>query len=434
MENDEALPLHHLQKRLTASTYAWLVQEEEKEQNIQKELEDDEAAIATAMFTQWYDEKFSKKSLDCNNNEDDAEGGEDHDEEDSVFQRVHEWCSSRMNPDGIGGTNEIQIEQNIQEQNEHEESFANNKTDSSGTNNDVLSFSSSSSSLKIKYILSEASGGHGDDLWAASRHIANVFAYEDKCRQLFTFDHDTSATTNENYQQRRQHQNHHHHPLKGLDFIELGAGGGVPSWIAMKCGARVICTDQSIPNRIRCIAECAQRNLQDMKLEEIRSSGEELKEEEEKLFYAEQVKAHPYDWGESVDDIISIINTDNNHSSTRNQTQDTNNDNDCNNNKNRNNPIKLFDIIVAADCIYMPEYHKPLLTSIHKLLSPSTGIALLPFALHGNTKDENVWSIVDVAKEMGFCVDVLESHQLTPQGAYMDSKRALVNMLRLTKT
>ena len=101
--------------------------------------------------------------------------------------------------------------------------------------------------------------------------------------------------------------------------------------------------------------------------------------------------------------MISILTTTIHPNIIKSKVVISNIDNDYNN--NRNNPIKVFDIIVAADCVdIMPEYCKPLLTSIHKLLSPSTSIAFLPFSLHGNTKDENVCSIVDVAKEVGYCI------------------------------
>ena len=58
----------------------------------------------------------------------------------------------------------------------------------------------------------------------------------------------------------------------------------------------------------------------------------------------------------------------------------------------------LFNVVIAADCIYMPHFHSILLDSI-KLLLSKEGLALLTFALHGNTKDDNVWGIVDLAKE-----------------------------------
>ncbi len=385
MEKDEPLPITHLQKRVRPSTYSWLVSDEEKQTKEKEAMEDDEAAVATAMFTQLYNEKFSTTTVAHRPKGDAIDGviNVDFEEDnDSSFLRVHEWCSSFIHPDGWGGINDVSY--GIKEEEEVDEE----------------------NTLRVKYILSEASGGHGDDLWAAARHIANMFADAEKCRQLLGNDFLHARRYYEDGR-RSDNDDDENHPLMGLDFIELGAGAGVPSWIAMKCGARVVCTDQGIPNRIRCIAECAARNLHDMK--------NEIKLEEknamELLSNAEKATAHPYDWGNSVDEIVDIIND------TREQRDSE----------------KLFDIVMAADCIYMPAFHSPLLESIRMLLSPS-GVAFLPFALHGNTKDDNVWSIVDIAKDKGFDIEVLDSKQLTPQGAFMDAKRALVNMLRLRKS
>jgi hypothetical protein len=60
-------------------------------------------------------------------------------------------------------------------------------------------------------------------------------------------------------------------------------------------------------------------------------------------------------------------------------------------------------------------------------------VALLPFALHSNVGDDKVWGIIDLAREKGFHVESLEPQQLSPQAFHMDSKRALVHTLRLTK-
>jgi hypothetical protein len=65
-------------------------------------------------------------------------------------------------------------------------------------------------------------------------------------------------------------------------------------------------------------------------------------------------------------------------------------------------------------------------------LSPN-GIAFLPFGLHGNTSDEDVWSIADKAKERGFKVNTLATMQLTPQKSCMDAKQALVHTIRLSR-
>jgi hypothetical protein len=68
------------------------------------------------------------------------------------------------------------------------------------------------------------------------------------------------------------------------------------------------------------------------------------------------------------------------------------------------------------------------------MLMSKSGVALLPFALHGNTDDDDVWRIVDRAKEKGFMVDTLTKAQLTPQGQGMEPKQGLVHTVRLTKS
>jgi len=270
------------------------------------------------------------------------------DNENEYYQRVHSWTSSTSNPDGIGDYKE----------NTHR--------------------SHEDDAVSVKYILSDASGGHGDDLWAASRHVSNLLANHETCRQLLN--------TN----------NNHDHPLLGMTFLELGAGGGVPSWTAMKCGARVVCTDQPIANRIRCMAESAQRNLGDM--------ISELSSDDERLVYAQQARVCPYLWGDLSVEKVTCGEDD-----------------------------KLrFDVIVAADCIYNPKFQPALLDSIQRFMAQD-GVALLPFALHGNTDDEKVWNILELAKTEGWNVETLESQQLSPQAKSMNPKRGLVHMLRLTR-
>jgi predicted nicotinamide N-methyase len=198
-----------------------------------------------------------------------------------------------------------------------------------------------------------------------------------------------------------------HHPLLGLDFIELGAGAGLPSWTAMKCGAKVTCTDQDIPNRIRCMAESAERNLRDMRV----LFGNDQEDNDMKYQYAIQAQVCPYAWGEPVSELLGLSSDDGNQNRTA---------------------TKLFDVVVAADCIYMPQNHSSLLDSIGMLMSDS-GLALLSFALHGNVNDEQVWNIVNVAILKGFQVETLDSKQLSPQAINMDSKRGLIHVLRLTR-
>lgn len=320
-ESDAPLPLSELVDRLSVETFEWL----QSIENAQ-EKEANETPSSAMLFA---------------NDDDDEE----------VYVRVQEWISSTSNPDGTGG-------------------YQNEDADA------VAPIDDDDSSLRVKYILSDAAGGHGDDLWAASRHVSNLFCNPNTCRELL-------KSTRE-------------HPLLGVPLLELGAGAGLPSWTAMWCGARVVCTDQPIANRIRCMCESAERNYRNM--------VSQLSSDDPRLAHAKEARVYPYNWGDS--NISELLLTGESKDSQ-------------------------FDVIVAADCIYMPECHSILLDSI-KLLLSQDGVALLPFALHGNTDDEKVWAIVELARAKGFQVETLESRQLTPQAGSMDSKRGLVNMLRLT--
>jgi len=345
---DEPLPLSQLRSRVSAKTFAWLQQAEYEERNHREALEQDEALTSASFFA--------------------------HDEDDwhEAIKRVSEWKSSLVNPDGIGGYDDLTGT---------EAETAPEKDDSADA-----------ALVKVKYVLSEASGGHGETIWAAARHVSNLFADADKCRMLLQ-----PCFTSQYAESKKVTTAERNHPLIGMRFLELGGGGGIPSWTAMRCGAKVVCTDQSIPERIRCLAESAERNRCDM-IEKL-----SLKDDAMLASHAEVVRVCPYDWGKPVEEVICVLD----------------------------GTKAKFDIVVAADCIYMPDFHAALLDSISLVMS-ERGIALLPFALHGNTKDDEVWGIVDLAKEKGFNMDVLKAHQLTPQCNTMDAKRGLVHNLRLT--
>lgn len=279
-------------------------------------------------------------------------------QEPAKSRQVLRWASSPTNPDGVNSTLQ----------------FA-KKNDEAGAVNTI-------------YILSEALAGFGDQVWASSRHVSNCLANAEKCREILS---PFLSRLEEQQPTKRSH------PLLGTSFLELGAGAGVPSWTAMHCGARVICTDQAVTDRIRCIAECAERNYREMK--------DNLPEEDERLANAAKMKACPYNWGDSIHDIAHAL---------------------------MENGRERFDVVVGADCVYMPWLHSELLQSIDMLLS-DRGVALLPFALHGNAKDEEVWEIADKAREIGFKVDIMEKQQLTPQKTCMDASQGLVHTLRLSR-
>ena len=105
----------------------------------------------------------------------------------------------------------------------------------------------------------------------------------------------------------------------------------------MKCGAMVVSTDQPIANRIRCMAESVERNAADMALSGNLENNPALK-------FASKARVCPYSWGSSIEELSGIVGA-------------SNEDED-----------RMFDVAVAADCIYMPQFHNVLLDSIEMLL------------------------------------------------------------------
>ena len=95
MEKDEPLPITHLQKRVRPSTYSWLVSDEEKQTKEKEAIEDDEAAVATAMFAQLYNEKFSTNTVMRRSKDDGTDGvinvdfeeDDDEEKEENTLQR-----------------------------------------------------------------------------------------------------------------------------------------------------------------------------------------------------------------------------------------------------------------------------------------------------------------------------------------------------------
>ncbi len=345
-KSDDALPLSDLKQWMSEATYSWIKEGDEKQKQLEKELEANSAYNVSNLF------------------------GEDSDSEDDdsdTKRRVQEWSSSSTSPDGVGGFQP--------------------KSDAGGeggaTNHHHNSANNDEHAVTIVFILSQSYQGFGDILWSSARYVANALSNPEQCRQLL--EPMLSLRGHDGEESNRS-------PLDGVSFLEVGAGAGVPSWAAMRCGARVVCTDLSDTNRIRSMAECVERNFRQME-----ASGE--------ILNSEKTRVCPYDWGSPIEGVASALNK---------------------------NGEERFDVIIAADCCYMPWLHMELLDSINMLLS-NIGVALIPFALHGNTDDDDVWKIVDRAKEKGFVVEVLESQQLNPPNSDMEFKQGLVHTVRLTK-
>lgn len=376
--SSNGLPLESLREFLMDETYEWLEDADEKERawlKIQRSLQafQQQQAGSTASVS---------PSEPCQ-------------------PRVCAWTSSRLNPDGYGGIDEVpQGEGSV------------SPAVPSVTSHDGLECSDlspkESGSVTVKYILSDNWQGFGNQVWAASRHLGNMLADPERCRLLLSTDSQPTSPVD---------PDHTSHPLQGLWFCELGAGAGIPSWTALRMGARVVTLDQAIAGRIRVVAECAARNWH-----EVQSQAHQEEQDSEnstkRPYYRPVVS--PHDWGAPVDELIQFLGaSDGGSQEALQQTEPP-----------ATHP--LFDVVVATECLFMPWFYADLLDSIESLLS-KRGVAILTSALHGNVADEEVWSFLDLAQERGFVVDrPVPPTQLTPQKADMKLSQALEHTIRLS--
>lgn len=347
--SDEALSLSEIKAWVSEDDHVWIREGDEKEAANRKEIEANSGYNVANLFG--------------------ADSDSDDDDNGTKNLRVQQWRSSAINPDGIGGFQPLTRDVDDDDNSKEDENL-----------------------VKLVFILSESYQGFGDTLWSSARHVSNLLANPSKCLEVL------APMFARREEKCDEDLNQSLSPLHGISFLELGAGAGVPSWAAMHCGARVVCTDLSDTNRIRSMAECAERNFRLMKEGSSSTSSSTLQN-------AKMARVCPHDWGSPIKNVALALSKSGN---------------------------ERYDVIIGADCAYMPWLHNELLDSIDKLLS-DIGVALLPFALHGNTVDDDVWKIVDRAKDKGFVVEVLESQQLSPPTSAMDAKQGLVHTVRLTK-
>ncbi|KAL7520267.1 hypothetical protein ACHAWX_005001 [Stephanocyclus meneghinianus] len=340
VDDHAPIELSTLSKWVSPNTLLWLENAERKERASQEAMEKERFNYGARLF----------------------ETEADREEEAELqHSRVRTWTASASGSDGIFDSADEQVQNNT------------------GTKD--------CPGVSVIYITSNSSEGHGNTIWASARHVSNLLGNTESCRRVL------SPLLKLRQIEEIPEATPQNHPLFGLSFVELGAGAGVPSWTAMRCGARVVCTDQNVADRIRCIAESAERNWRDMKNTQCGNV----------LEIAKIARSCPYNWGDPIQEVTLSLN------------------------KN-----ELFDVVIAADCCYMPFLQPKLLESIDMLMSKE-GVALISFALHGNAPDEDVWGVVDRAKEQGFCVEVLEPKQLTPSTFGMELKQGLVQTVRLTR-
>lgn len=376
------LPLEDLKAWIPSSDiYEWLEEGDAKAAAFQAELDAEGADQIANLF-----------GSNNNNNDSNADDEEEasvasSDQSDADFEgfvgRIRVWTSSSTHVDGFGSKYH-------------------------GVEADTDNDTKEKDGIRIVYIISESWEGYGDLLWASSRHLANQFADPTQCRSLLAPLWTTRVGLGKDDEQD-------FHPLTNLKVLELGAGCGVPSLMAMKCGARVVCTDLDNPNRIRCIAESMERNWREMK-----NKGEIYPN-------ATLARACPFRWGASTEPVAKA-------SILRNLEQSERAADGDGAAIERPKTSETFDVICATDCLFMPWLHYDLLAGMDELLAPD-GVIVLAFAIHeAYSKDSEVWAFVDKAKEKGFDVEIMEAVQLTPPSKGMAAKQGLVHKLRLTRS
>lgn len=379
-------------------------------------------------------DEIGAANLFGNDDNDDSDDGDDNDDdcEDDMSRnsdasdadylgfvsRVRVWTSSTTDIDGYGGALSSKTGRIVYSKRQQWQDGIGSEV---GKEDDAAS----NQNLTSIYVLSEAWEGWGFLLWASARYLANSFACPVKCRELLYGDDDA-----------HRHRALRHHPLHNLSVLELGAGCGLPSLIAMQCQASaVVCTDLDLPNRIRCIAESLYRTTK------------YLTQNEEGSSPPSPARAVPYKWGTPTRQVLSTLE----YMLSWPSIADIVDDEDKNDDQSTQ-PSKRFDVICSTDCLFMPHLHYELLTSIDALLktgrqdeeeslSDNPGVCVLAFAIHAAySKSDEVWSFVEKAKNFQcrynhpFIVDVLKSTQLTPPKKGMEPEQGLVHVIRLTRS
>ena len=193
--------------------------------------------------------------------------------------------------------------------------------------------------------------GHGDVIWAAAEYSAEALV-----------DGAIAGLVG---------------PLPGRRVLEVGAGVGLPSCAALRCGADVVASD--LPDLWRLLALASSLALN----QKVGGADHGPKGRA-------QVVGHA--WGESCDALCAE---------------------------------GRFDLVICCDCLYIPSLHRPLVQTLAGCLAEA-GVAFVCFSLHGNAPDEEVLGFFDAARERGFDADLFGERQLPPRCVNVAPKRSYV--------
>lgn len=265
--------------------------------------------------------------------------------------------------------------------------------------------------VSVRYLLSDSAAGHGDVVWASGVLLGRLIVEDSLASAGLA------------------------RPLAGCRVLELGAGSGLPSWACLHRGCRVVVTDLPDAERIGTLCIAARLNIEQLEA----AAGDR---EGAAPSPSDRVRVAPFLWGSDPSDVLAA------HGGGG------------------------YDLVLAADCIYNPAAHAVLLASIASALlgrpvrdpeevrgvaaggkeaiamatatatdsdapavtRASSGVALVPYALHGNVRDEDVEAFFVRAADWGLNVLRLGSWQLEPTNelTQRDRRRARVHLVSLS--
>eukprot|EP01051_Picozoa_sp_SAG22_P014459 SAG22_NODE_1758_length_3640_cov_1.779723_1_plen_362_part_10 len=257
--------------------------------------------------------------------------------------------------------------------------------------------------LRVGYHLAlNAAFGHGDEVWMAAVCLAQRLCDRGRRAELLGAELAAGRVG-----------------LAGLKVLELGAGSGIPTAVCYKLGATAVGSDYPTLGAVRALVRSALSN----------TAGEEEQEQDgaarggggaaaAALVPGGSMHIAAYLWGSDPAGLLQLVGA--------NGTEATGTAAACG-----------FDIAIAADCIYDPSSHAPLLESCAKALRPG-GLLLLSFSLHGNVDEVAVFGFLPKARRAGFVVAALEPISMHAEALQIRSRqgasahRSVVYTYRLT--
>lgn len=203
----------------------------------------------------------------------------------------------------------------------------------------------------IIFVTDDNSTGHGNKVWHAS--IATCRYLKDHFLPLL-LSGERHLVDSEN---------------RVFRCLELGAGTAVPSFFLaelLRDGNLSTNKDSPLKQVLRITDAKYYRNIMQI----LRSIEIQQFPINESL----AIEVYPHNWGETV------------------AFGKTQNDDDS----------SPHDLVIVSDCIYNPVYHNDLLVSLSRTLglpsfpqTPTGGIAIVSFSLHGNVQDSAIWEFLE---------------------------------------